>query len=430
MTKTEKIKNTLKETRQRRKSQECKVYTYKIDHSHLTKRKQNYLSGLFREAKWLRNHYVASDDVFKESDKLDKVFVLNKDRQPEERELGNLSSQMKQGILDGVKHDIKGLSSSKAKGRKVGKLKFKSRVNSINLKQFDNTYKVQKQRFITLQGFKGKFRVRGLKQIPEGAEFANAKLLRKPSGYYIAITCFMPKVVRKQTGKETAFDFGIKDNITDISGKRDNWAFEETKRIKRLSRKINKHYKKGQKSSRNREHRKHLLRLEYEKLSNRKKDVINKFVSNVKTDYDFVGIQDENISEWKSSRMRGWGRKVHHSVMGGIISGIKKLPETQMQMIDRWEATTQECPICEMKNKLGLDERVYTCGQCGFEHERDVASAMTILKKAKAMQVAKGIHAVRMNTMPVEDSTSTRQTSLFGTQVELMKQEAPCFSMG
>jgi len=39
----------------------------------------------------------------------------------------------------------------------------------------------------------GKFRVLGLHQIPADAEIANAVLLRKPSGYYLHVTCYLPK---------------------------------------------------------------------------------------------------------------------------------------------------------------------------------------------------------------------------------------------
>jgi len=422
MNKAEKIKTTLKETKHRRTSQDCKVYTCKFDYSHLSKEKREYLNLLFLEAKWLRNHYVASEDVFNETDKLGKVHVINKDGAKEERELRNLSSQMKQGILDGVKNDISGLSASKGKGRKVGRLKFKSRVNSINLKQFDNTYKIKSKSYITLQGFKKQFRLRGLKQIPDGAEMTNAKLIRKPSGYYLAITCFVPKVERKQTGKEVGLDFGIGTHITDSECVKNNWKFQETKRHKRLQRKVNKTYKRGTKSSKNREYRKHLCRLEHEKLSNRKKDAVKKFVSNIKNNYDFIGVQNESIAAWKSSRMKGWGSVVHYSIMGGIISEIKKLSQTQI--VDKWEPTTQECLICGKKTKHSLDQRIFVCSHCGHTEDRDIHSAKIVLKKAKQIRMES------TNTMPVESEASIYQSAMIDGQASSMRQEAPCFSKG
>jgi len=422
MSKGEVIKITLKATRQRRKTQDCKVYTCKFDYSHLSKQKREYLHRLFLEAKWLRNYILARDDIFNETDKHSSVIVINKDGEKEERELKCLSSQMKQGILAQIKNDIAGLSAGKEKGRRVGRLKFKSRVNSIGLKQFDNTYKIKGKNHITLQGFNRRFRVNGLKQIPDGAEVANAKLLCKPSGYYLAITCYVSQAERVKTGNEIGFDFGIGTHITDTSGKKDTWNFQETKRHKRIQRKVNKTYKRGQKSSRNRDYRKHLCRLEHEKSSNRKKDAIKKFVSNIKTNYDFVGIQDESIAAWKSSRMRGWGRTVHYSIMGGIICEIKKLPQTQV--VDKWEPTTQECLICGTKTKHGLEQRVFVCPKCGYTEDRDIHSAKVVLKKAKQ------IHAECMNPMPVESDASICQSAMIDGQASSMKQEAPSFRMG
>ena len=393
----------------------------KIDHSHLPARKQEYLDRLFLEAKWLRNHFVGLDDIFEADYRSSSVFVLNKEKQQEPREIKTLSSQMRQGILDQVKNDISGLAASKEKGRKVGRLKFKSRVNSINFKQFDVTYKVRKNH-ISLQGFKGQFRTRGLKQIPLDAEFANAKLIRKPSGYYLAITCYLPKEVLSRTNKQIGFDFGIETHITSSDDKKDKWSFAETKRHKRIQRKVNKTYKPGKKSSKNREYRKHLCRLEHEKLSNRKKDAINKFVSAVNRNYDFIAVQDEKIAEWKSSRMKGWGRIVHRSIMGGIISGIKKLPQTTV--VDRWEPTTQECRICGSKTKHSLDKRMFICSNCGHKEDRDTHSAKVVLKKAITICME------RTNAMPVEDFTSTGLSAMASQQAKPMKQEAQGFSLG
>lgn len=266
------------------------------------------------------------------------------------------------------------------------------------------------------KGFKGRLRVRGLGQIPQNAEITNAHLIQKSSGYYIAITCFVPKEQRQLTGKSVGYDFGIATHITDSNGNKHKWCFEQSKRHKRLQRKVNKTYKHGQKSSKNREHRKYLCRLEHEKLSNRKKDAIKKFVSKSKNNYDFVAIQNESLVAWKSSRMKGWGRIVHHSVMGGIISGLKKLP--QMVIIDKWESTTQECLICGKKTKHELSERVYKCPHCGYSQDRDVHSAQVVLKKAV-------VHADRMELKPVESGATTHQLPMIviDEQTFSMKQE-------
>lgn len=58
------IRNTLKKTRERRKSQICKQYEIKIDKSHLSESTTKHLEGLFLEAKWFYNSVIASESFF------------------------------------------------------------------------------------------------------------------------------------------------------------------------------------------------------------------------------------------------------------------------------------------------------------------------------------------------------------------------------
>ena len=83
--------------------------------------------------------------------------------------------------------ELSSLSAKKKKGYKVGKLKFKSSCNSIPLRQFGNTHRIKSLTKVGITGITGNFRVHGLEQFADNpnAEIANAKLLKKPDGYYI-----------------------------------------------------------------------------------------------------------------------------------------------------------------------------------------------------------------------------------------------------
>ena len=63
-------------------------------------------------------------------DKVHEVPVKVKDIF-EIRDLRCLSSQMRQGLISRTQENIKGLSELKKKGHKIGKLKYKSEVQSI-----------------------------------------------------------------------------------------------------------------------------------------------------------------------------------------------------------------------------------------------------------------------------------------------------------
>ena len=83
---------------------------------------------------------IYPNNLFKFNTKSNLIKILNyEDKIHVDYELKVLSSQVKQEILKKIQSSIKGLSSSKSKGRKIGTLKFKSFVN-VPLKQFNNSF--------------------------------------------------------------------------------------------------------------------------------------------------------------------------------------------------------------------------------------------------------------------------------------------------
>ena len=193
--KNNKIREKGKETRLKRQNQVCRVFRVKIDFSHLNEQEKTHLKMIFVEAKWLYNDALTfsnSNDINEYDYKLTTVHGLNKDKQPVTRELENLSSQMRQAVIQDIKHNIKALSVMKKHGRKIGRLKYKSNYESINLQQYGNTYKFCDKKHIKIQGMKKSIKIEGAEQFFDvpGIEFANAKLLNLPDGYYVAVTTF------------------------------------------------------------------------------------------------------------------------------------------------------------------------------------------------------------------------------------------------
>jgi transposase len=413
MNKSDKIRQSILKTKEKRKTQICKVYTIKFDKSHLSKEKLNWLYRLFLEAKWIYNSQLSSDDIFSYSDKIKEVEILNKDKQIEKREINCLSSQMKQSLVDRTKQNIINLSKKKKKGVTVGRLKFRSKINSIPLKQVNNTYKIENNKYIKIQGFKKHFKVNGLKQIPENSDFANATLIKQNNNFYVKIITFQQKTIKQKTNNNIGLDFGIKDNIIDSNGNKYNFSFPETKQLKKISKKMNR----AKKGSKNRYILKLKLKNQYEKISNKKKDAKNKFVSKLIKNNDIICVQNEMIHQWHKSKMKGFGRRIQHSIMGGIISDLKMKSETII--IPRNFPSTKLCPSCGVLNKHTLDQRIYNCN-CGYSDDRDIHSAKNIL-----IEGLKIISMEHRNQMPLEKISDLNKTIVFDKQFS-MKKEAKC----
>ena len=231
-----KIKESFLKTREKRQSQECKVFSLKIQNNKLNKIQKEQLKMLFVEAKWLKNDIL---NYFEKNNNFDykiqkTIFKKNFDGELEEKEIKYLGSQMKQSVYTDIISNLKTLSTLKNKGKNIGKLKYCSEYKSINLKQFGITYKLLDNKFIKIQNITGKIRVNGLKQITKEYECANAKLLNCPDGYYLKVTCFCnKKEIIPSIHEKIGIDMGIKNNLTLSNGLIFNASVQETDRLKK-----------------------------------------------------------------------------------------------------------------------------------------------------------------------------------------------------
>lgn len=420
LAKNQKIKETGKATRERRKDMLCRVFEVKVDLSRMSKSQRNDVNTLFREAKWFRNAYLADNGL---SDKSRSVKVKVKDVF-EERELTLLGSQIKQSIISEVKDSIRGLAVLKEKGHKVGALKFKSVCNCVNLKQFHVTYDIDKDRSrIRVQGIRKPFKVRGLEQIPDDAEIANAKFIRKASGLYFHITCYVPKEEKHIPHRSVGIDFGISDNLVFSDGREPvNICVPESKGTKLASRRMNKALShNGNQKSNKHYKRKNKVRKAYEKDKNRRKDLANKAVHEILNNYDFIAIQDEMIHNWHKGI---FGKQVQHSAIGVIKEELKN--SSGVYVVSRDFPSTQICPECGKLTKHPLKMRSYTCQYCGYHHpSRDEKAAGSILEEAKRIYRLSGIESVE--SRGGQTHCTCAESNLHQGKVIACEAGSPCF---
>ena len=365
-----KIKENGKATRERRSHMDCHVISAKIQENKLSKAKLEKLRRCFHEAKWLYNAVVASETLFLENTSSVQIKVNNTF---EAREIKTLSAQMRQSVVDSTKTNACNLLKAKNKGLKVGRLQFKSECNEINLKQYGHTHAIKGKNKIRIEKI-GILVVNGLEQINlDEVEFANAKLIQKPSGFYIHLTVYSKKQPQPGTSKEVlGLDMGIKDQLTFSNGVKVNFYLEESGQLKGLMRKLSRQAKGSN------QYKQTLNRIKriYEHYNNKKNDIVNKLNSALSQNY-IICFQDELLSQWKrkkSKRRFSFGRKVQHGILGRVKDKLKE--NSTNIMLENSVPTTQTCPWCGCLTKHSLDKRVYHCNHCGFENaDRDVHSA-------------------------------------------------------
>lgn len=402
MNKNERIAKTRKETIGRHRSMVCKTYELKVDVSHLSKDGQESLSRLFLEAKWFYNDTLersrqGEKNIWKRDYKRTEVLVKTKERSFETRKLAYLSAQMRQEIIDRMKHNIHGLSSLKKKGYRVGALKFKSRIRSIPLKQYGKTHRIKGNR-IKVQNIKQPLKVMGLEQIPEGADMASATLEQRNGDYYFHITTFQPRVEKQFPLKALGIDLGVDKQLTLSSGLDVREGVVLTKRTMRIHRELSRRELHG----RNWFKTNLKLNREYDRINNQKRDIKNKLVSKLVSTYKTIKVQDDSIGGWQ----RMWGRRVHASAIGGIMSALRERAHTLVE-VPRFTPTTQTCSQCGNVQEVGLKERVYNCRNCGLRIDRNLNSAINILNWSKE------VPAERREFTPVDMKAATEMMKYF-----------------
>ena len=422
------IKEKGKATRLRHASMRPVVIELKLDLKCLNNAERSKLFLYFTECRWLCNYLLGLDnDKFRDfSTKTRSITSLDKDGKSVAREL-TMPAKFIQAVYSSLKQDMKSLAAKRNKtGKKNGKLKFRSSYDSIELNQYRDTHwicfgpngnaKSKYKNTVHIAGIKRPIRVFGMEQIPEDAELANAKLVKKPSGIYLMLTCYIQKHEgngNEWTKPNIGLDFGIKTTITTSGGEKLDISVREQERLKGLQRKLARQVK-GSEGWRDTKHR---IQREYERLANRRRAKANQVYHDIITGRKLVVMQDENIKGWHKGL---FGREVQNSALGTLKRKLQTSPN--VIVIDRFFPSTKMCPVCgHMHESITLSDRTFTCPTCGYTEDRDVKSAKTLLLA--------GEHEIAC-TLPEQKRTPVERMSDFDASYEAwkhsaMKPEAP-----
>ena len=411
LAKKSKIKKTLLQTKERRNSMTCKVIECKIDLSTLNNKTVSQLNQLFLESKWLYNAILSSEN-FQDFDTKTKTVPVKVLEQFEDRNLEIISAQMKQGLKTRVFNSLSTLKSLKDKGYNVGKLKFKSEINSIPLKQHTQTFTILKHsQRIKIQGIKQALKVNGLNQLPKIYEIANANLVKCGKDYYIKVTIYTNKEKRIVPNQSIGIDFGCDSQLTLSNGEKIKFQVKESQKLKTLDKSL----KRKMKGSNNYKKCKEKRQKEYKNLTNQRKEIKNQIVSKLVKNYKTICFQDENLNEWKQN---GHGNKIQFSAIGGIISALQRKAVTPV-VISKWHPSTQLCSSCGYKQKMDKRERIYLCPSCSAKMDRDVNAAINIKNEG----LRNIIPTERREFKPVEMRTAGQNCVSNYGQVQSTKQE-------
>lgn len=229
----------------------------------------------------------------------------------------------------------------------------------------------------------------------------------KVGRWFISLLCESQVSQKPVTGKTIGIDLGVKDTIVLSDGRKLNPDKQTQKkneeRIKRRQRELSR----KQKGSKNREKAKLKLSRAYARHADTKRDWLHKITSYLVDTYDILCIEDLNISGM-SRKASGKGKEaktgLNREILNNNFSELRSMLEYKSDwygrecvVIDRFYPSSKRCSECgHINQELTLNDRRWTCSDCGTHHDRDINAAKNI--KAAGLAVLACGDGVRLES--------------------------------
>lgn len=262
----------------------------------------------------------------------------------------------------------------KFKSKKNRRNSYKTNYTNNNIDFIDGKIKLSKI---------GKIKVRD-RQIPQG-RIVNATVSQTPSGkYFVSLCCTdVEKPAFVRTDKYVGIDLGIKDfAITSDGDKYSNHKYLK-RSLNRLA-KLQKELSRKTKGSSNCNKARIKVAKLHAKITNQRKDTLNKLSTKLINEYDAIFLEDLQVKNMvknhklaQSISDASWSEFVRQLTYKADWYGREVIK------IDKFFPSSQTCHVCEEVNKgtKDLGVRKWLCPNCQTEHDRDINASINILNE-------------------------------------------------
>ena len=252
-------------------------------------------------------------------------------------------------------------------------------------------------------------------------EIRSATFSKVPSGkMYVSILCELPlETPFKKTNKKIGVDLGLKDFLITSDGKR----FANPRFLKQFLKELKiqqKHLSNKQKNSKRKDTQRLKVARLHEKITNSRSNMQHQISSFLVNNYDVIALESLNVKGMMANHKLA--QSISDVAWSGFVSKLEYKAQwygKEVVRIETFFPSSKTCSCCnQIKSKLRLDERDWTCVSCNTKHDRDVNAAKNILQR--------GITILSSGTDDYRHGAKIRpikEKSLKGTSVEMSKKK-------
>lgn len=380
-----------------------KAYKYRL---YPTKDQREYLDRNFGAVRFIWNALVANFNAYGSDDHVKNLSeILIKQNNPWLKECISYSIQQKRMDFQETsrqffnKNRKKKLGRMKFKKRGVGRDSFRIPGQAVGYSEAINfetkRIKIPKMtpiKVIIDREFTGQLRSLTISKT-------------KTNEYYVSCLVEEDDVQPlKKTGKEVGIDLGVSSLITTSCGIK----FENPKYYRKTQAKLKRaqrHLSRKKKDSNRYKKQKLKVSKIHEKISRQRSWFNHCLSKHLVNNFDTIFVEDLNVKGMVKNR--SLSKSIHDASWTSLISMIKYKAEwggKDFHKIDRFYPSSKICHSCDHKNELKLSHRIWSCYNCGMEHDRDINAAFNILRQGRL--------------------------ELFGEVMENTSEESPDYSRG